>query len=113
MHLPLSEVDESVGDVVLVGLCVLLHVWVEGPSGVGVTSMLIESMCRFLILLYYFLIQLIFLSNRTYQLFQDKLSFSTENFIRSDLMKFSVENESLSCNNWYALFREKNQLDQM
>ena len=31
-----------------------------------------------------FLIQLIFLWNRIYYLFQDKLSFSTENFIRSE-----------------------------
>ena len=30
------------------------------------------------------LVQVIFLYNRTYQLFQDKLSFSAENFIRSE-----------------------------
>ena len=39
----LSVVDASVGSVVLVGLCVLLQVWVAGPSGVVVTNMWIET----------------------------------------------------------------------
>ena len=39
----LSVVDASVGDVILVGLCVLLQLWVAGPSGVDATNMLIEA----------------------------------------------------------------------
>ena len=37
-------VDVSVGDMVLVGLPVLLCVWVAGLSGVDVTNMLIEAL---------------------------------------------------------------------
>ena len=39
----LSVVDASIGDVLLVGLCVLLWVQVAGPSGIDVTYMLIEA----------------------------------------------------------------------
>ena len=42
----LSVVDvvlTFVGYVVLVGLCVLLQVWVAGPSGVDVTNLLMEA----------------------------------------------------------------------
>ena len=33
----------SIGDVVSVGVCVLMWVWVVGPSGMDVTNMLIEA----------------------------------------------------------------------
>ena len=39
----LSVVDASVGDVILLGLHILVWVWVAGPSGVDVTSMVIEA----------------------------------------------------------------------
>ena len=38
----MSVVDASLGDVVSVGLHVLLWVWVAGPSGIDLTNMLIE-----------------------------------------------------------------------
>ena len=40
----LSVINVYVGDVVSIGLCVLLQVWVAGPSGVDVTNMLIEAL---------------------------------------------------------------------
>ena len=39
----LSVIDASLGDVLLVGLCVLLWVRVAGPYGVDVTNILIEA----------------------------------------------------------------------
>ena len=44
LTLSVFDVDwSSVGGVVSIGLCVLLQVWVAGPSGVDVTNILIET----------------------------------------------------------------------